>query len=257
MKEFQRLAATALYLAGDRFEIQNAVTHLMRGMCNPLQLHWLQLCRLAAYLHAHQSYEILFRYQEMPNLVYAEVDSDWAGCLETRRSTDGGYEFFGTSLLDGWANTQQSIALSSGEAELYGVCNGAARVLWTKNLLDECGFTVTASVGTDSTAAKGITARLGTGKVRHLETRCLWIQERVRSKEISILKVPTEEEPGRHADEAFGPHPLLDAHGHATAQTHYHGVLQRLGGHDRDHDGGVRRLGGGQRQVGDYDEDHA
>ena len=196
MKEFQRLAATALYLAGDRFEIQNAVTHLMRGMCNPLQLHWLQLCRLAAYLHAHPSYEILFKYQEMPNLVYAEVDSDWAGCLETRRSTDGGYEFFGTSLLDGWANTQQSIALSSGEAELYGVCNGAARVLWTKNLLDDCGFTVNASVGTDSTAAKGITARLGTGKVRHLETRCLWIQERVRSKEISILKVPTEKNRG-------------------------------------------------------------
>ena len=168
----------------------------MRGMCNPLQLHWLQLCRLAAYLHAHPSYEILLKYQEMPNLVYAEVDSDWAGCLETRRSTDGGYEFFGTSLLDGWANTQQSIALSSGEAELYGVCNGAARVLWTKNLLDDCGFTVNASVGTDSTAAKGITARLGTGKVRHLETRCLWIQERVRSKEISILKVPTEKNRG-------------------------------------------------------------
>jgi hypothetical protein len=74
-------------------------------MCNPLQLHWLQLCRLAAYLHAHPSYEILFKHQEMPNLVYAEVDSDWAGCLETRRCFGGGYEFFGTSLLDGWANT--------------------------------------------------------------------------------------------------------------------------------------------------------
>ncbi len=49
-KKFQRLAARALYVAGDRVEIQNAVTHLMRGMANPLQLRWLQLCRLASYL---------------------------------------------------------------------------------------------------------------------------------------------------------------------------------------------------------------
>jgi hypothetical protein len=191
-KQFQSLAATALYVAGDRFEIQNAVIHLMRGMSNPLQLHWLQLCRLASYLHSHPEYEIVFRYQAMPSTIYAEVDADWAGCLETRRSTDGGFEFFGDCLLDGWAGTQQTLSLSSGEAELYGICNGSARLLWTKNLLAECGFTVVATVGTDSTAAKGICSRLGTGKIRHLETRCLWVQERVRSKEINIAKVPTE-----------------------------------------------------------------
>jgi len=66
----------------------------------------LQLCRLASYLHSHPEYEIVFRYQAMPSTIYAEVDADWAGCLETRRSTDGGFEFFGDCLLDGWAGTQ-------------------------------------------------------------------------------------------------------------------------------------------------------
>ena len=44
-------------------------------------------------------------------------------------------------------------------------------------------------IATDSSAAKGITARLGTGRVRHLETRCLWIQQKVHDKELVIVKL--------------------------------------------------------------------
>ena len=58
----QRLAATALYLAGDRLEIQNAVAILLRGMANPTKLHWLQLCRLASYLAAHPQLELVNAY---------------------------------------------------------------------------------------------------------------------------------------------------------------------------------------------------
>ena len=195
-KEYQRLAATALYLAGDRLEIQNAVTILLRGMANPTKLHWLQLCRLASYLAAHPELELVYAYQELPSEVYAEVDADWAGCVETRRSTDGGFEFFGKCLIDGWSSTQQSIALSSGESELYGICNGSARILWTAHLLKEMGFHMKAVVATDSSAAKGVSSRLGAGRIRHLETRCLWIQERVRAKELEIRKVWTDKNRG-------------------------------------------------------------
>jgi hypothetical protein len=134
----------------------------------------------------------VYAYQELPSEIYAEVDADWAGCAETRRSTDGGFEFFGKCVIDGWSSTQQSIALSSGESELYGICNGSARVLWTAHLLQDMGFHVKAVVATDSSAAKGVAARLGAGRIRHLETRCLWIQERVRAKELEIRKVWTD-----------------------------------------------------------------
>jgi len=42
---------------------------------------------------------------------------------------------------------------------------------------------------TDSSAAKGITGRIGCGKVKHLEARQLWIQEAVRRKVIEVKKV--------------------------------------------------------------------
>ena len=45
-------------------------------------------------------------------------------------------------------------------------------------------------IKTDASAAKGITNRVGLGKLRHLETNLLWIQERVASSEIIVEKVP-------------------------------------------------------------------
>ena len=44
-------------------------------------------------------------------------------------------------------------------------------------------------VHTDSTAAKSTCSRRGFAKLRHVQTRYLWVQERVANEEIKILKV--------------------------------------------------------------------
>ena len=46
-----------------------------------------------------------------------------------------------------------------------------------------------------ATAAIGITQREGLGKVRHLATADLWVQQRLRKREFSIAKVPGAENP--------------------------------------------------------------
>ena len=48
-------------------------------------------------------------------------------------------------------------------------------------------------VGTDSSAAAGITQRLGFGRVRHLEVQDLWKQVKVRSHELEISRVKSED----------------------------------------------------------------
>ena len=42
---------------------------------------------------------------------------------------------------------------------------------------------------TDASAAVGMTQRTGVGRVRHLDTRLLWIQDKVREKELTVGKV--------------------------------------------------------------------
>ena len=43
----------------------------------------------------------------------------------------------------------------------------------------------------DSTAAFGMCHRLGAGRVRHIETRYLWLQTHVNSGNIQVNKVPS------------------------------------------------------------------
>ena len=85
----------------------------------------------------------------------------------------------GRHAVKHWSSTQQSISLSSGEAEFAGVIRGAGQGLGYQALLKDLGVEVPLRVWTDYSAAIGICTRQGLGKVRHLDTHTLWIQQAV------------------------------------------------------------------------------
>ena len=101
----------------------------------------------------------------------------------------------GTHLIKSWSSTQASVSLSSGEAEFYGVVKAGGVILGYQSLLRDVGVELPVRVWTDSTATIGICGRQGLGKLRHIDTQCLWIQQKVRSKSISLFKVRGEENP--------------------------------------------------------------
>ena len=51
-------------------------------------------------------------------------------------------------------------------------------------------------VRVDATASKAIASRRGVGRVRHLHTQVLWVQEAVARRELTIVKVTGNENPG-------------------------------------------------------------
>ena len=101
----------------------------------------------------------------------------------------------GTHLIKSWSSTQASVSLSSGEAEFYGVVKAGGVILGYQSLLRDVGVELPVRVWTDSTATIGICGRQGLGKLRHIDTQCLWIQQKVRSQSISLYKVRGEENP--------------------------------------------------------------
>ena len=60
----------------------------------------------------------------------------------------------------------------------------------------DMGMSVTLTLHTDSSAAKGIAEREGIGRVRHLEVGVLWIQERIKAADFKLRKVLGTENPG-------------------------------------------------------------
>ncbi|CAK0848466.1 unnamed protein product [Prorocentrum cordatum] len=174
---YRSMAPTALY---------QAVGYLMRGMVAPTWHHWLLLEGVA--VEQHPQFELVFDLQRMPKVIVAEVDSDWAS-EPGRSSMDGGFLFIGSHLIDGWSGQQGRRALSSAEAEFTGMVNGSAGGIWLRSVMLEMGFEVTLQVNAGSSGAKGVASRLGCGKVRHLETKYLWVQEKVRDRTITMAKI--------------------------------------------------------------------
>ena len=56
-------------------------------------------------------------------------------------------------------------------------------------MMKDCGIAVSLEVETDSSAAKGIASRRGVGRIRHLHTGLLWVQQRVQRGEIQVNKI--------------------------------------------------------------------
>ena len=50
--------------------------------------------------------------------------------------------------MDSWVASDQVRALSSGEAELYGIVDGSVRGIFTKHLYEEMGRTINIDVET-------------------------------------------------------------------------------------------------------------
>ena len=98
----------------------------------------------------------------------------------------------GAHLLTHWSRAQSCVALSSGEAELNAMLKAACEGLLLQNLMREIGEEKELLLRGDSSASHGTLQRLGSGRVKHLQTRQLWLQERVYSGALTIQKVPRQ-----------------------------------------------------------------
>ena len=76
---------------------------------------------------------------------------------------------FGSHCLKTYSQTQETIALSSGESEFYGIVKVATMGIGTESTFKDLGLEVEVQVKTDSSAARSISPRRGAGRVRRVE----------------------------------------------------------------------------------------
>ena len=133
------------------------------------------------------------------------VDSDWAGDTATRRSTTGVIVRRGQHLLRHSSTVQNVIGRSSVESEYYALTKGGCSGLGFESLFADWNLEPQLSLHTDSSSAKAIASRRGTGKsTRHIQTRVLWLQEHVAAKHLRVVKVASESNPADMLTQALG-----------------------------------------------------
>ena len=112
------------------------------------------------------------RYLSGNKLSQCFVVSDWAGCSKTRKSTSGSIVPVVDCDIIHSSRTQATVALSSGEAELYAIGQGINEALYVRNIIE-----FDRKVRIESTADKSMAIRFGSGKrTKHVELRYLYMQ---------------------------------------------------------------------------------
>ena len=189
---YRSLTMRGSYLAQDRADIGDACKDLCRHMKAPNEAHLRRLKRLGRFLKGKPRVVTRYGAQEDKHLISVLVDSDHAGCVITRKSTNGDVVKYGAHTLGHGAHMQSTVSLSSGESEFYALVKGAARGLMIQAMFDDWEIAANVRIQSDSSAAIAFGPRRGLGRQRHVMTRYLWLQERVAAGHISIVKVAGE-----------------------------------------------------------------
>ena len=96
----------------------------------------------------------------------------------------------GINCIKTYASTQTVLATSSGESEFYNIVKATAQGLGLQAMSTDCGLNMKLQIRADATAGMGIAQRRGLGKIRHLHTQFLWVQQVYSQGRAEIKKEP-------------------------------------------------------------------
>ena len=167
-------------------------------MAKPVEGDWHKLIRLGRYLKPALRCVLTYLWQEVAVVPHGFSDSEWACCRKTGKSTSGGLVMVGRHLVKSWSRTQDSVTLSSAGAELIALGKLAAETLGVRSMMADYSMVDSPGPSTlfaDASAALSIAKRDGAGKMRHINVRGLWLQEKTVRQELTYRKVKEEDNP--------------------------------------------------------------
>ena len=98
-------------------------------------------------------------------------------------------------MIKAWSKTQNSISLSSAEAELIAMVKLSTELLGLMRLARDLDWRLHGRVWADSSAALAVVKRSGAGKLRHINISLLCVQEQEKLKKLVYEKVPGQANP--------------------------------------------------------------
>ena len=199
---FRSLVGSGIYLSQERVELGFVIKQLASGMSNPSRGHLQVMRRLIGYLKQTLGY---FNKLPMPKfgqgvhhtygtkwVLETFSDADWSGDRVSRRSTSSAVHCLNGMVLHHSSRGQKVVSLSSAESELHGLVSsatdGIALRIYLEFFMDE---KVPHTCLIDNSATRQISNKRGSGRLRHVSGKLLWIQDHTSAKTLEVRQVGT------------------------------------------------------------------
>ncbi|XP_075640328.1 secreted RxLR effector protein 161-like [Castanea sativa] len=182
-----------LYLTASQPDIAFSV-----GVCSRFQSslkvsHLNAVKRIIKYVSGTCDYGLF--YSKESNLSLARFSkSDWACNADDRKSTTGGCLCVGVNLVAWMSKKQNSVSLSTAEAEYIAARSCCSQLLWMKKLLSDYGISQnTMIIYCDNSSAINISMNyVQHSKIKKIEIRYHFIRDLVERKIVALEYIPTE-----------------------------------------------------------------
>ncbi|GAU39523.1 hypothetical protein TSUD_222930 [Trifolium subterraneum] len=196
ISSYRRLVGKLLYLTNTRPDIAYATQQLSQFLHKPTWTHYNAACRVVKYLKQNPGRGLLFpRASDLQLLGFS--DADWAGCVDTRRSTTGYCFFIGSSLISWKAKKQLTVSRSSSEAEYRALSSTTCELIWLLSLINDLKIQCDKPpvIYCDSQSAMHIASNpVFHERTKHLEIDCHLVREKVQQGILRLLPISTQDQ---------------------------------------------------------------
>jgi hypothetical protein len=179
-----------------RPDISFSVNQVARHVKSPRQQDWMNVKRIFRYLKGSINYALVYRKDEIKNVLQGYSDASYAPNSNDRKSI-GAYVFLMNGGAITWRSKKQPIvALSSCEAEYIALSDAAKESQWLMNLhKDICQSTNVPIVifEDNQSAINNAQNPILTDRNKHIQVRYHHIRQLVSEKSIIIKYCPTND----------------------------------------------------------------
>jgi hypothetical protein len=199
--DYRGIVGSLNYLAqSTRPDIAFVAHRLSCFVNNPSKIHYVAAKRVLRYLKGTKDVELIYRKDTDGLKMSAVSDADWAGNTDNSRSTSGfGVKLNKRSATISWnSKLQNTIALSTAEAELAACKLAVQEIIYIKGLLEDVNITTTEpiEISTDNQAMIAMCNNASQfAKTKHVAISINFVKDNIAKKKVKLSYLPTDAMP--------------------------------------------------------------
>ena len=192
---YRSMIGSILYIIASRPDISYSVGVCAKYQANSKEPHMIALKRIIKYVKNTADFDVWYS-KDTNDVLVGYSNADQARNADDRKSTSGGYFYVGNNLVSWMSKKQNSISLSTAEAEYIAAGSCCTQLLQMQKLLHDYGICQEhLTIYCDNTSAINISKNpIQHSQTKHIEIRHHFIRELVEDGTLTLWFIHTDDQ---------------------------------------------------------------